>query len=383
MNTNPVSITSFWNKNFILLLLSNLLLYIGVYMLFPVLNLHTIKNWNLVSDVSAFVSMGLFGISMFLPGLFSNYLVDTFPRKKVCTYSILFFAVLGIAYPYADSFWMLCLLRILQGSLFGIALMVTGSTLVIDVTPSTCRNKANIMFAFSGLLGAVVGAFLGAYVEPDFSLEKIIYISAVLNGISFILVSMIHVCFRAPMQVPLLSFDRFILFRNILPGINMVTIPFILGTLIGYETDSFFYLCIAGGFFAYLLIPGRLLGKVDSRILLVVGYVILVIAIYILYTHTVYFSIYMSGVLIGVGIPLAMYQYLKVMIQLPKHCERGTGYSTYQLMWDAALIIGCFVCMAYDYERLSIALFLCIIGVFFYIAFTYPYLQKTLKERNT
>ena len=28
------------------------------------------------------------------------------------------------------------------------------------------------------------------------------------------------------------------------------------------------------------------------------------------------------------------------MISLPRHCERGTGNNTYQLMWEAGVLIG-------------------------------------------
>lgn len=381
MNNGSVNVNTFWNKNFVLLILSNIMLYIGVYMLFPVLHSRLIDNWGIASEKSVLISMGLFGVAMFLPGIFNNYLVDTFRRKNVCTTSILLFAVLGIAYPYAYELWMFYLLRVLQGVLFGIAMMVTGSTLVIDVTPSACRNKANLAFALSGVLGTVIGIFGGAYTESGFSLEELIYISSALNVLSYLLVSFIKVCFRAPMHVSLLSLDRFILLRNVLPGINMLTVPFILGTLIGYETDSFFYLCIAAGFIVFLLIPKDMLGKVDSRIKLVAGYFMLVVSVYILNTGSG--SIYISGLLAGVGIPLAMYQYLNVMIKLPKHCERGTGYNTYQLMWDAGIISGCCVYMVYHCEQLSLTLLLCIIGVMLFMAFTYPYFQKILKERNS
>ena len=43
-------------------------------------------------------------------------------------------ALVGILYPYVSSVEMVVLLRILQGALFGIVLMATGSTLAIDVT---------------------------------------------------------------------------------------------------------------------------------------------------------------------------------------------------------------------------------------------------------
>jgi MFS family permease len=95
-----------------------------------------IQAWS-CSELQAAGVTAVFGIALFLPGAFNNYLVDTFSRKNVCTRSIMLLALVGILYPYVSSVEMVVLLRILQGALFGIVLMATGSTLAIDVTPGT------------------------------------------------------------------------------------------------------------------------------------------------------------------------------------------------------------------------------------------------------
>ena len=136
----------------------------------------------------------LFGIGMFLPGALNSYLIDRFRRKKVCTRSILLFALLGILYPYAEHEWMLCVLRILQGALFGIALMVTGSTLVIDVTPSSRRSKANWVFAFSGALGMLVGVSAGLFFSSLLSL--------LLSAFSFIILTVTNALYIAINAIP-------------------------------------------------------------------------------------------------------------------------------------------------------------------------------------
>ena len=78
-----------------------------------------------------------------------------------CTRSIMLLALVGILYPYVSSVEMVVLLRILQGALFGIVLMATGSTLAIDVTPSNNRNAANRVFTWSSIVGMLSGIIIG------------------------------------------------------------------------------------------------------------------------------------------------------------------------------------------------------------------------------
>lgn len=376
----------FWNNNFVLLILSNILLYIGVYMLFPVLHTWITDRWG-YPDVEASCISALFGVGMFVPGALNNYLIDRFKRKNVCTRSIMLFALLGILYPYIDQLWILCTLRILQGALFGIALMVTGSTLVIDVTPSSCRSKANWVFAFSGALGMLLGASAGWYFSSLFSLNTLIYVSAVLSGISLLLVSMIEVCFRAPLEPPLFSFDRFILFRNLPPGLNMMTIPFILGILMAYKHDSFFYLCIALGFIIFWLIPRTLKKKTEGPIMVITGNILIAVSLYVLSSCEGMLCMYTSGIVVGIGIASAMCQYLMIMIRLPMHCERGTGYHTYQLMWESGIMLGVnlgfYTCLSHGCNPILLSAILCLAGVIYYVAFTHRYYQKRIKYRNS
>ena len=140
-----------WNKNFNLLLIANFFLYTAVYMLFPALH-HWMVSEGGYTGFQAGGAIAIFGASLFLLGAFNNYLVDTFKRKNVCTRSLLLLALLGLLYPYAGEWGMIFLLRVLQGALFGVVLMAMGSTLVIDVTPSQYRNKASVVFTWSGVL---------------------------------------------------------------------------------------------------------------------------------------------------------------------------------------------------------------------------------------
>ena len=180
-----------------------------------------------VYGISGRRAIAIFGASLFLLGAFNNYLVDTFKRKNVCTRSLLLLALLGLLYPYAGEWGMIFLLRVLQGALFGVVLMAMGSTLVIDVTPSQYRNKASVVFTWSGVLGMLCGILLGYNAGWYLSFQQQIYLFVGLCALPVVLVSMVEVCFRAPLDLPLLSFDRFLLFRTLIPGLNMMVVPFI------------------------------------------------------------------------------------------------------------------------------------------------------------
>lgn len=53
-------------------------------------------------------------------------------------------AGVSLLYPYVATVGLVALLRMVQGALFSVVTMTTGSTLVIDVTASRRRTDANV-----------------------------------------------------------------------------------------------------------------------------------------------------------------------------------------------------------------------------------------------
>ena len=385
LNSRDIPTKSLWNKNYILILFSNFLLYTGVYMLFPVLHKWCIRTLGL-NELMASSIVIAFGLSMFLPGLINNYLVDAFSRKAVCMRSMLCFALLGLLYPYAGEVWMIVVLRIIQGALWGIVLMSTGSTLVIDVTPRNNRDRANTCFAISGIIGMFAGLFSGVVFGDSFTLEYVTYMSAVLSVCAIFLVSMVHVSFRAPMQLPLFSLDRFILFRTLLPGLNMMIVPLILGMIIGCSYHSFFYLCVGGGFILFLLTGRHICQKIDGRIAVVLGLSVMLAGMSLLTFSSTKMGESVAGAMIGFATGASMSRFWYIMARMPLHCERGTGYNTYQLLWELGIMSGIFLGDNYyksmvqnPYLPVAAAV---VLGMVFYVFVVHPHFLRTMKKRE-
>ena len=72
--------------------------------------------------------------------------------KSVCFIAIFLFVASSLLYPYVATVGFVALVRAVQGGLFSVITMTTGSTLVIDVTASRRRTDANIAFAWAGRL---------------------------------------------------------------------------------------------------------------------------------------------------------------------------------------------------------------------------------------
>ena len=111
------------------------------------------------------------------------------------------------------------------------------------------------------------------------------------------------------------------------------------------------------------------------------------ISVYIISAYTQTLTLCVAGVMMGFGVASAMCEFLKIMIKLPKHCERGTGYHTYQLMWEIGIMMGValgfFVCRYYQSDPLTLAGGICMAGLLGYLLFTRRYYQKRTLSNST
>ena len=373
-----------WNKNFSLLIAANILLFIGVYMLFPLFFQWMVKEWGCtVSQASILVA--LFAPAMFIPGAFNNYLVDTFSRKQVCIRSVIMLAAIGLISPYVSQQWMAVGLWMLQGVFFSLALMATGSTLVIDVTPSSKRNAANRVFTWTSILSTILGLLIGLNGPSMLPISKLLYLSSALCGCSAFLITMVQVCFRAPLDLPLCSFDRFILFRTLLPGLNMLCVPIVLGMVLSAMPYALFYLSIVGGFIVYLLLRQLSSISQNGKLQVFLGQVLTLAGLVVLLVVDSGVHLHASGFLIGLGTGFSIGHFLQMMILLPMHCERGTSYQTFQLLWQLGFVAALAVAVSGSVfstsrEVCEGAILVCIAGLLFYQLYTCRYFKEHYQQ---
>ena len=126
----PYERAKLWTRDMVILSLSNFFLYISLYIMLPVLPLWMVQHWY-CSYAEAGGAVAVFGLTMFLPGPCNSYIIDTFKRKSVCVITLALLAGVSLLYPYVATVGLVALLRMVQGALFSVVTMTTGSTLVM------------------------------------------------------------------------------------------------------------------------------------------------------------------------------------------------------------------------------------------------------------
>ena len=237
----PYEKAKLWTGNMVLLSLSNFLLYASLYMMLPALPLWMVRHWY-CSYAEAGAAVAVFGLAMFLPGAFNSYLIDTFKRKSVCLVAMLLFVASSLLYPYVATVGFIALVRAVQGGLFSVITMTTGSTLVIDVTASRRRTDAKI-YTLS----------LDDALPIYWNFHHVVYTCVALGTLALLLILAVDVPFRAPLRTSWFSLDRFLLPRTLWPALNMMMLSAVFGILIAHIYNELFYICILIGFIISLL----------------------------------------------------------------------------------------------------------------------------------
>ena len=252
-----------WTIHFIRICIANFLLFISLYMLFPVVPAEMADRLGApVSQTGAMFL--LLTLGMFAIGPFHAYLVDAYKRKYVCAFSFAVMIAATAGYGFVNDITQLLLLCLVQGIAFGMA-TTAGITLAIDITGTHLRSSGNVAFAWAARIGMLVGIALGVVIYQWYDFHILLYVSVICGLVGVFFVSRVYVPFRAPIVTRLCSSDRFLLPRGWLPALNFALIAFIPGlllpvfhhslsdVLIGKITIPFFAIVGVGFLFSVLL----------------------------------------------------------------------------------------------------------------------------------
>lgn len=108
-----------WTVHFMRICVANLLLFISLYVLFPVLSVEMADRLGVPAAQTGVIFL-FFTLGMFLIGPFHAYLVDAYKRKYVCMFAAALMVVATIGYAFVTNLTELILLGTVQGLAFGI-----------------------------------------------------------------------------------------------------------------------------------------------------------------------------------------------------------------------------------------------------------------------
>lgn len=380
-----------WNVHFMRICVANLLLFISLYMLFPVLPVEMSDRLG-VSVAQTGALFLFFTAGMFVAGPFHAYLVDAYKRKHVCMFSFALMIAATAGYVFVTNLTELILLSMVQGVGFGVA-TTAGITLAIDVTNSTLRSPGNVSFSRMARLGMILGIILGAWLYQHYAFRTLLTVSVIAGAAGILTVAGVYVPFRAPIVTKLYSFDRFLLLRGWVPALNLILITFVAGLFIPlvhpFLNDIFvedislpFFTGIGVGYLVaflfsrlFLLPPFSLLKDRTMRIG-IIGIALEILAMSLLGIHS---PLSIISILLGWGLGMLMPEFLVMFVKLSHHCQRGTANTIHLLATETGIALGIVTacCLETDMNRMiHTGQIVASAALLFFLLFTYPYYKK-------
>lgn len=369
----------FWNKDYCIMCGVNLLVSTVIFMQFPFFSIWAQHNGD--DQTTTFFCVSLFFVvGMFLLGPFSSYLVDAFRRKRVCELSILVLIVSTVFLWDVTNLLGLSVLCLIQGAGFSIFEMSLGSTLINDLSISKRRTATDYFFSWFGFLGLPLGVAITLMLNSFFTLEYIFYCMHGILGLALLLLFTIRVPFRAPINVSIISMDRFFHPGAIIFILNLLPVSILAGLFISGSIAYKELLMMFAGSSVGMLLHRLFFVGADNRADAVSGIILVMFSLMML-LHPGGMNVYnISFVMLGVGLGWFDSRLLLYFLKMSGHCQRGTLQQTFIL----TLITG--NCIGYCISSLNVNIYfigiiLAILSLTLYIFVTHPWFLR-IKGRD-
>ena len=356
MNTQntPVHI-KLWHRDFWLMAISSLLLTMSVYVLIPVMPRWLMEEQNF-TPVEVGRSMGVFGLGLYVMGMFCSWLVQHYRRNVICMWAIVAVIVDVAVLGYIDSlrsqfvgFTIIMVQRFLLGATFGLAQMVLSSTLIIDTCESYQRTEANHSASWFARFALSLGPLAAIIIYSLYGFDGVLWGAVGCAACSLLLVKIVTFPFRAPQEgIKVVSLDRFFLSQGFLLFLNLLLVTTVIGLLLSLSFEPLFYALMMVGFLLALLAQRFVFRDAELKSEIITGLFLLLAALLILLVAP---ASPVSPVLVGLSAGIIGSRFLLFFIKLSRHCQRGTSQSTYFLGWETGLALGLFLGYTFFYQH--------------------------------
>ncbi|MFL0197495.1 multidrug efflux MFS transporter [Clostridium sp. WILCCON 0269] len=176
-----------WKRNLIVCWFGMFVTSVGMSQIAPVLPLYIkhlgISNTALIEQLSGIA----FGITFIISAVFSpiwGHAADKFGRKPMLLRASLGMAVVIFSMGFAQNVYELIVLRVLQGIITGYSTACT--TLIATQTDKEHAGWALGTLSTSSIAGALLGPMIGGYIEENFGLQNVFFMTGILMLITFI-----------------------------------------------------------------------------------------------------------------------------------------------------------------------------------------------------
>ena len=336
-----------WNRRFILLFITNLLVLAAFYASIPIIPIYCKQIGITGSKIGIVLTAMSVATILFRP--VAGYLLDNFNRYRVY---LLFLALFCLSFPAFIAFpifGVLIVIRLYMGAVYSVCGSAT-MTLASDVLPVDKITQGISRFAFTVSIGMAVGPFVGIQVQNHLSSTASFLTIFAITVLALICVSCCRIHYpkveRKKFSIKDTIYGPALLFM-----FNMMFLMIPYGAVIAYSSIlaqekgltaflPYFYICLVAGMLLSKLSTQKKIDANEHRSLVYVSLAILIItmASYLFLTTGVHMLL--AGFFFGLGYGILQPLFQSFVTGTTPAPQRGVANATYMLSYDVGIGIG-------------------------------------------
>lgn len=383
-----------WNKKFILLFITNLLMMATFYASVPILPIYCQQNGITGSKIGIVLTAMSVTTVLFRP--VAGYILDNFNRYHVYMLFLALFCLPFLGFAAFPIYGVMVLLRLYMGVVYSVCGSAT-TTLAGDVLPQSKVREGVNRFALTISLGMAAGPFIGIQVQNHMSSKASFFVLFVLTVIALICVSFCRI------QYPKVERKKFVLadafYKPALPFMfNMMFIMVPFGAVIAYSSIfaqekglsaviPYFYIFLVAGMLIAKFSTQKMIDAGKHRILVVISLFVLLVTMGSYFFMETGFHLLLAGFLLGLGYGVLQPLFQSFVTGTSPAPKRGSANATYLLSYDIGIGIGSFL-MGMFQESIGLSTGFAVtavsyvIGGIIYAAYVDRYYSRLLKKQE-
>ena len=371
-----------WTRDFVILALSNFMLFVAFQMLLPTLPVYVTDMGG--DQLAVGLVISLFTVSALLVRPFTGKALDTIGRKPVLLLGLAIFLLAVAGYYWMVSVALVLAIRFIHGIGWGIVTTTYG-TIVSDIIPTERSGEGMGYFGMFSNLAMAFGPLIGLWVSQNWGYGWLFAISAGLTILAMILSRLVRIKALPVVKRPRTSILSGLLEKAALfPSLLNLLIGFIYGGIfsfitlfgleVGIENIGLFFLFNAIALMAVRPLAGKLFDRRGPVWILLPGAVILGVGLLLLSYSTTEMELIVAAILFGIGVgsvqPSLQAWTIKRVAPNRRGAATGTFFSAFDLgIGGGAMILGAIAkatsfALMYRYSLIALALYLIIYIVY-------------------
>lgn len=337
-----------WNKNYILLLITNTFIFTSMHMLSS-----TIANFSMSlsgGETLAGVVAGVFSVSAILVRPICGNLMDYKKKKALYLFSLIVIFAAMIGYSISKNNAMVIAARLVHGFGWGFATTI-GMTMAINTVPDSKIGEASSIYGLANVMAQALGPNIGALVSENYSYNVMFLCGAAVVGIAIICLLLVD-----DQPVPenavkrALSMKSIVLPEAIIPAIVLflngaaysAITTFIIryGKSVGIATPSIFFTVYSCVLLVVRLTSGKVVDKKGPGYIIIPGGFFFCGSLLLLAGLKNQWMLYAAALFLGPGYSGCLSTLMALSMRRTTREQRGMVSSTINIGMDLGTGIG-------------------------------------------